>query len=414
VVRYPSQGRDIQEKIMGRGEVPLGIDVSAIETPLQDPDTGEWNRIGVNIVETPDFATRVDKQFEDLKARKTQGELKPTGEEGVFASDIEVELSAADIKMQAEAGVDDFLMANPLWGEHLKQQGVEPEGIRQATANFIEGRLRSRIQKDKTTKFVGTPKKEDVAVNNYDGWGIGNNINASIVRSNDTGRIITIQGQTLLDDEGNQEVDEYGTPRTVGTQEMGLSSENEFLIRQNNAARSPYKLLVSPQFMWNAENFGDPIVNVGEEYLELDKVQDFLVVNKDIPELGIRNGQPVPDEGIEQLIGLLEQGVTVEAVLKEIERGGFAEAMLGTKSKEVLQRIAKDPSIIKPGDVGREFFAVGKMKDEDGDLSVFVPYRFVKKVIKASTSTDGKGGFDINESDFFKQEEVLEDPLGIL
>jgi len=376
LAQYES-AREIQDKISGRGEIPLGLDITALQTPLKDPKTGEFNRIGYNIVETPDFAARVDDQFQDLKAKKTQGGLRGTGVEGVMQSDTKIELTEQDIRDQAEAGVDDFLAANPLWGPHMLQQGVKISGMRAATADFIEGRLRQKLQKDKTVTFVRVPTEDKKDVNLYDGWGIGDNINARVARNHNTQRGVTIPGETVAD--------EYGIPVETGDgQQLNLSSENEWTIKQDNAAGSHYKLLISPQVMWDLEDFGTPITNVGEEDFELEKVQDFLVADKDLEINGVpyKAGQIIPDEDV-----------------------------LGAD-------LATLQSLPDPPAVSRKFHAIGRIKTEEqvpgalaGDTemverSVAIPYSSVKKSIKAATGGDGQGGFEVNEADFFKGPEA--------
>ncbi len=380
------QAEKVRTQIMGRGETPLGLDMSALETPLQDPETGEFNQIGFDIRQSPDLASIIDDQYADLTARKTESGPQETGVAGKIQTVTTTVLSPADIKIQAAAGTDTAIATAGgmlVVRASMIQNGlIAPDAtdsdVRKAMAGLIEGQLADNVRDDLERQLISI--KEEPTISNYDGWEIGNNISANVVRGNDASRGVTVisPGQTTEGEFGLvTEPDEQ--------QQFNMTSENIFTIRQNTKAGGSYKLLISPQVMWDMEDFGDAITNLGEEDFELDEVRDFMVADADITigEKEYKKGQPLMDEDV---LGL---------------------------DLATLKALPDAPSVT------RKFFAVGRItieetREEPGyeptqesvERSVMVPYRSVKKTIKAQTSTDGKGGFEVNEKDFFQDKKL--------
>lgn len=383
------QAEKVRSQILGRGQTPLGIDLSALQTPLQDPKTGKFNQIGFDIRQAPDFASIIDDQYSDLTARKTEGLPVDVGIPGKKQMITRTRLSPVEIEAQAAAGVDTFISSAGgmiTAKASMIQEGLIPvdatdSDVRKAAEDLIAGQLADKVRDDLDRQIIDVGEKPTKT--NYDGLGIGSDIDAIIVPENDTQRIFTIQtevprtdpvtGKIQINPQTGESFPVPGEP-----QDITFTSENKFTILQNTATKKNYTLFVSPQKGWSLTNYNTPITLAAQEDFEVETVQDFEVLKEDAVIGGVeyKAGQPLPDE-----------------VLFGTEEG---TQMVSTNLTE------------------RKFFAVGRInKLQEDEESIAVPYEFVKKPIRAKTSTDGVGGFELDPDDFFGSQIVTSGTAGL-
>ena len=380
-IKEAERGQEIWDKIAGRGEIPLGIDMSAMETPLQDPATGEWNPIKADIRQKTDWAQKFDDLYGDFKAKKVPGDIKRApGLPGMVTKEKKVVLTEEDVKKEAVKSAKAFLKT-PTADEFIVEMthlGVSPGAMEDVAANIMTAQWADKIQEDTEVELRGT-LDEDTG----DGA-------ADVNVASAAGRDLTV----------------LGGPENA-QQEYTLSSEYEFSPRKKNG--DPYKLIVNPTQQYDPTNFGDVEINPGEQDFMLDKVVDLQVINRDIPELGIKKGQPVPEEGIVALFELLEGDIRVAKYGEEkAKRGRKRKEEEEEERKEEEERL-KRISQIKPGDIGKEWFAMGRIqgrvKNELGDMVTtqnpkMIPYRFIKRSIEEST------GFVADDALLFDLEDI--------
>ena len=350
---------------------PVTLSGDSLTESQIDPETGRFRVFQpADIIERPNFGKVIEDRYGDLKAVKTQGPLGESGEEGILGSKTTTILTPEDIRAHSKDSVEDFLSSREgeAFAVQALEQGVSEGNMLEAAENIIFSQLKDLAQNDVDIEFRNKPKKDTEEVSNADTLGVGTNISANVASGNNTTRAVATVNETTGEQTG-----------------LNLTSENEYTLRQSTKAGGLYKMLVSPGEMFDLENLGARIPSVGEEDFELDKVQDFLVITQDdvIDGVEYKAGQLLPEEAV------------LGKTLQELKALGVG--------------------------VDRKFFAVGRIEVEEEDSigemvkvnkSVAIPYESVKKTLKAKTATAGKGGFELNKKDFFKDELTL--PSGII
>lgn len=404
------------EKRRAKFDDPLTRQGDIFTEPMRDPETGRLRVLSAaDVVETPDFDKVIRDNFGDLEAAVTQGNLVPSGVEGILKSETETILTPEDIREHSKNVAEAFLSTEV--GEDFAlsaiQRGVDPNGLLQAAEERIFNILRDEAQSKKTITFRNVPKVEEgPEADPHAGMGIGKNISAIITPGEGTDRLVSSVGEIVKDPDTKEDV-------TIGGGEMTLKSEKEFVIRDKNG--KPMTLQVSPQWQWNLNEFDEAEANPGEELFSINVVQDFMFVKKDIPELGIKKDRPIPEEQIETLLSAVVGRNVTEEERQEIAPRGtrgllIALSTLATatpnpvlatiiaKRKKEISELPEDEQVklLSPEDFGRELFATGILKGEE-DKSIVIPYRFIKNSIQTATSAGPGGGFVINEREFFKE-----------
>ncbi len=394
--------------------------------PTFDPDTG-LSRIfqSPEMIETPDFVDIADDRFGDISAQATERISKVKGPTGKFESVTSKVLTDKKLRQIAKDEVDGWLRDYPWWGINLEQMGVQPNGIRKATEDFLYDRVKFKAQNDTSVEYVAGEKEEEAPeVDPYEGMGIGSGISGSVVPETDIDKTVTRQVVTETDPK-------TGDATATGESRVTLVSDNSFTIRKKNG--DPFTLLISPDHQWDTDNFGERETNVKNEDFELQTVQDYITAKRDIPELGIKKGDPIPEEEMGQMIMTIAQDPNIDEEVKEqwferFLRLGVARPILSfavstagaiavTRQAEGAAPKTIEKTIsINPEDLTKDWFASGRIHttDEGGEKVVknkIVPYEFVKSSIKASTAGGGTGGFEIDESAFFDDSEMATDLL---
>ena len=370
-------GEDI--KAWGELEDPLARDTSRLTEPLYDPATGERNVLGYEAIETPDYVQQMDERYEDIKAKVTEkiSKVETFPGSGVYESVTTKVLTDAKLRETAKEDVDSWMRNRPWWGDYLKEQGVKPSGYRKATEEFLYDDLKFKAQSDRSVEYVKV-SKDSAAAGAEAGVGAGRDI------------VVT----------SGEDQSEYT-----------LASEHEFSPRKKTGA--PYKLIVNPTYMYDLTDFTLAETETGELDFMLDKVIDLKSINKNFPELEIKKSQPFPEEGMAMFYEP-ERFETTE----EVRRNWLGRILYKEDVKTVPgepKEVPADVSQVKPENIGREWYASGRIKGKEKDTdprsatrgqmittekSVLIPYRFIKRSIEESTgfkADDSLLGYEYTE-----------------